>query len=133
MWSRTCLLPIPCACARSALIKERDDIVANRSPFQPKDVDGQLDPGGGLKLLWEPADGVSIFLSGDYSEDRRFCCSLVWTKVTPGYTPAVAYAQYGIVASDSNPRGGDQGPLGWIGAAGGSRWRSITISPAIIP
>jgi len=83
-------------------IKERDGVVTNRSPFQPKDVDGQLNYGGGLKFLWEPADGLSIFLSGDYSEVGRFCCSMVWTKVAPGYAPAVSLAQYGIVASDSN-------------------------------
>ena len=83
-------------------VKARDGVVTNRSPFQPRDVDGQLNYGGGLKLLWEPADDVRLYFSGDYSEVGRFCCSMVWTKATPGYAPAVSLAQYGIVASDKN-------------------------------
>ncbi|WP_082515605.1 TonB-dependent receptor [Sphingomonas sp. Leaf412] len=82
--------------------KERDGVVINRSPFQPRDVDGQLNYGGGVKLMWRPTDTASLFFSSDYSEVGRFCCSMVWAKNAPGYAPAVTLAQYGIVASDRN-------------------------------
>lgn len=82
--------------------KERDGVVTNLNPALPRDVDGQLNYGGGVKLFWKPAADISVFVSGDYSEVGRFCCSMVWTKVAPGYAPAVTLAQYGIVASDNN-------------------------------
>lgn len=82
--------------------KERDGVVTNRSPFQPKEVDGQLNYGGGVKLMWRPTDTASLFFSSDYSEVGRFCCSMVWAKNAPGYAPAVTLAQYGIIASDGN-------------------------------
>ena len=82
--------------------KERDGVVINRNPAQPRDVDGQLNYGGGAKLLWKPTDRLSFYLSGDYSEVGRFCCSMVWAKVAPGYAPAVTLAQYGITPSSTN-------------------------------
>lgn len=82
--------------------KERDGVVTNRNPAQPRDVDGQLNYGGGVKFLWKPTDSLSLFLSGDYSEVGRFCCSMVWAKVAPGYAPAVTMAQYGITPSSTN-------------------------------
>lgn len=101
--------------------KERDGVVINRSPFQPRDVDGQLNYGGGLKLLWRPTDTASLFFSSDYSEVGRFCCSMVWAKNAPGYGPAVSLAQYGIVASDKNREVAIGGPsYGYSHRGGGS-------------
>lgn len=82
--------------------KQRDGVVRNLNPALPRDVDGQLNYGGGAKFLWKPTDALSVFLSADYSEVGRFCCSMVWAKNAPGYAPAVTLAQYGITASPTN-------------------------------
>jgi iron complex outermembrane receptor protein len=82
--------------------KQRDGVVRNLNPALPRDVDGQLNYGGGAKFLWKPSDTLSVFVSADYSEVGRFCCSMVWAKNAPGYAPAVSLAQYGITASPTN-------------------------------
>lgn len=61
--------------------------------------------GGSAKLLWEPDEISSIYLTADYNYTGEFCCQQV-IRSTPNPTSAIAVAdaRYGITPSATNFR-----------------------------
>lgn len=70
--------------------------------FRNERYNGERNYGGRAKLLFEPADGFRLVVSGDYAKDTSACCFS--TVRTLGNTANLrnAFTQYGIVAGPEN-------------------------------
>lgn len=71
-----------------------------REDLNPIGIDG-----GTVKLLWEPDDVSSIYLTADYNYTGEFCCQqVIRSTPNPNSAIAVADARYGIIPSATNFR-----------------------------